>query len=297
MNDAFALQMKGVGKRYPHFALHDIDLSIPTGTVMGFLGANGAGKSTTIRIVMGMVQADSGSVEVLGCAMPEQQAMAKQDIGFVSEDLSLYPDADLAWHMDWLASMFPRWDGQYAQQLAKRLYLNIGQPVKEQSYGERVKGALLLALARRPRLLVLDEPTTGLDPVARHEVLAAMMEVVADEGRTVLFSSQNTRDVEQIADRIAFIDHGRMIDADDTASYTDRWRRIRLDAPAALPELPGTVEVAGSGRSLMVTTRSFSPGLVQAYERAGATVRAVDAMSLEEIFVSNVMAHRKERQQ
>lgn len=251
-----------------------------------------------MHIIPGMVTQDRGSVNVLGCAMPREQALAKRDIGFVSEEMSLYPDENLAWHMAWMASIFPSWDRAYAKQLTRTLYLNPEQQMKGQSHGQRVKAALLLALARRPRLLVLDEPTTGLDPVARHEVLAALMEVVADKGRTVLFSSQNTRHVEQIADRITFIDHGRIVDADDTAHYVERWRRLRLDVPPGvhLPTLEGTVGISGTGRAIVLTTRRFEPGVAAACEAAGASVRALEVMSLEEIFVSNVMAHREEQQ-
>jgi ABC-2 type transport system ATP-binding protein len=297
MNPSPAIELLGISKRYPHFHLDRIDMTVPTGCVMGFLGANGAGKSTTIRIMLGLVTQDSGQANVLGHAMPCQQALAKLDIGFVSEDLRLYPDADLAWHMDWMASIYPAWDQVYAMALAQKLYLNPAQPMRQQSHGQRVKAALLLALARRPRLLILDEPTTGLDPVARHEVLAALMEVVTDEERTVLFSSQNTRDVEQIADRLTFIDQGRIVDSDDTAHYTERWRRLRLDVPGdvALPELPGTVEVAGQGRARTLTTSRFEPALAAACEAAGAAVRSIEPMNLEEIFVCNVLAKRKEQ--
>jgi len=297
MSDAPAVRMAGVCKSYPHFQLDQIDLVIPTGLITGFLGANGAGKSTTIRILMGLVTPERGLVEVLGHAMPRHQALAKQDIGFVSEDLGLYPQATLDWHMRWIASLFPNWDQAYAQHLVRALYLKQDVPMRALSHGDRVKSALLLALARRPRLLILDEPTTGLDPVARHELLAALMEVVADEDRTVLFSSQNTRDVEQIADRIVFIDHGRILDADDTACYAERWRRLRLELPAgaALPAIDGAVEVGGSGRSPIVTTQRFSQAVLEQVAAAGATVRAVEHLSMEEIFVVNVMSHRRER--
>ena len=138
---------------------------------MGFIGANGAGKSTTIRILMGLVHQDPGSVQVLGHYMPADQAAAKLDIGFVSEDMRLYGPATLAWHMEFVRSIYPRWDQSYAEKMLRRFDLKPQQKIKGLSHGQRVKAALLLALARRPRLLVLDEPTTGLDPVARVEVL------------------------------------------------------------------------------------------------------------------------------
>jgi ABC-2 type transport system ATP-binding protein len=294
--DPLAFQLRGVCKRYDHFFLDRVDMTLAQGSVMGFLGANGAGKSTTIRILMGLVHQDSGSVEVLGHPMPSQQALAKAEIGFVSEDLRLYGGCTLAWHMALVASVFPRWDAKYAQALLGRFNLQSGQKIKGLSHGQRVKAALLLALARRPRLLVLDEPTTGLDPVARHEVLAELMAVMADEERSVLFSSHNTHDVEQIADAITFIDRGRIIDADDKENYLERWRRIRLDLPPgrSLERVAGTVSLTGEGRSRVLTTSSFSDATAIACQAEGASIHAIETMSLEEIFVNTVISRREE---
>jgi ABC-2 type transport system ATP-binding protein len=290
-----AVHFEGVRKVYPHFTLDDINFELPTGSIMGFIGANGAGKSTTIRILMGLVHQDRGTVEVLGNAMPAQQVAAKQDLGYVSEDLRLYGAATLAWHMGFIRSIYPSWDAPYAESLLRRFDLKPQQKIKGLSHGQRVKAALLLVLARRPRLLVLDEPTTGLDPVARHEVLGELMEVLADERRTILFSSHNTLDVEQISDQITFIDRGRIIDSGDKESYLDRWRRLRLDIPPGVvpPPLPGIVETRSSGRLAVLTTNRFEPAMAAAYQEAGATVLAVDPMTLEEIFVSNVQSRRE----
>ncbi|HEV7238416.1 MAG TPA: ABC transporter ATP-binding protein [Thermoanaerobaculia bacterium] len=290
-----AVYMEGVSKEYPHFTLADINLALPTGSIMGFIGANGAGKSTTIRILMGLVHPDRGTVRILGKAMPEQQADAKRDIGFASEDMRLYKGATVQWHMEFMRSIDPKWDQPYAELLVKRFDLRAQQKMKGLSHGQRVKTALLLQLARRPRLLVLDEPTTGLDPVARQEVLGELMEILADDQRTIFFSSQNTLDVEQISDRITFIDRGRVIDTGDKESFLDRWRRVRLDVPpgVVLPALPGVIGTAGSGRLAVVTMSRFEPAMAAAYHDAGATVHAVDNMTLEEIFVANVMSRRE----
>jgi ABC-2 type transport system ATP-binding protein len=290
-----AVQFAGVGKTYRHFTLDDIDLELPTGSIMGFIGANGAGKSTTLRILMGLVHQDRGDVQVLGLPMPAQQAAAKRDVGFVSEDMRLYKSATLAWHMGFIRSIYPGWDPAYAESLLQRFDLKAEQKIKGLSHGQRVKSALLLVLARRPRLLVLDEPTTGLDPVARSEVLAALMEVLADDRRTVLFSSQNTLDVEQISDQITFIDRGKIVDSDDKESFLDRWRRVRLDVPAGvtLPALPGVIGASGSGRLAVVTTNHYDEAMAAAYRNAGVTVNAVDPMTLEEIFIANVAGRRE----
>ncbi len=290
-----SIRMEGVSKRYPHFLLDSICLDLPEGSILGFIGANGAGKSTTIRILMGLVRQDTGSVEVLGHPMPAEQIAAKQDIGFVSEDMRLYGAATLAWHMNFVRSMYPRWDQAYADTLVRRFDLEPQQKVKGLSHGQRVKAALLLALARQPRLLILDEPTTGLDPVARREVIGELMSVIIDEGRTVFFSSHNTLEVEQISDRIAFIDRGRLIALDEKEDLLDRWRRVRLVVPNGirLPEIPGVIDVAGTERLPVLTTSQFDPAVVSLCQDRGATVEAVDSMTLEEIFVANVQSRRE----
>jgi ABC-2 type transport system ATP-binding protein len=290
-----AVQLKGVGKDYRHFTLDDIDLELPTGSILGFIGANGAGKSTTIRILMGLVRQDRGTVNVLGYPIPAQEVDMKRETGFVSEDMRLYKAESIAWHMGFIASIFPAWDPAYAKELVRRFDLKPEQKIKGLSHGQRVKAALLLVLARRPRLLVLDEPTTGLDPVARHEVLSALIEVLADERRTVLFSSQNTMDVEQISDRITFIDRGKIIDSGDKEEFVDRWRRLHLDVPpgVTLPSVPGLLEVRGGGRIVVATTNRFEPSTIALVESAGVTVNAVNTMSLEEIFLASVQAQRE----
>lgn len=293
-----AIQLSGVTKKYRYFTLDKVDLELPRGQIMGLIGANGAGKSTTIRILMGLVHQDSGEARVLGHRMPAEQVAAKWDIGFASEDMRLYDSMSLGWHMDFIRSIYSGWDADYAQLLLKRFGLKADQKIKGISHGQRVKSALLLVLARRPKLLVLDEPTTGLDPVARHEILRELTDVMADEGRSILFSSHNTQDVEQISDRITFIDRGRIIDSMDKEAYLDRWRRLRLEVPSgiALPALPGIIGVQQRGRLAVATANAFVPDLANAYERTGARVQHVENMTLEEIFVANVEHSREEVQ-
>jgi ABC-2 type transport system ATP-binding protein len=295
MTDPLML-VDGVGKRYRHFTLDDISFTLAPGGIMGFIGANGAGKSTTLRILMGLVHQDRGEVRLLGHPMPAEQAVAKRDVGFVSEDMRLFAGATLAWHMEFVRSIYATWDRAYAEVLLRRFDLRTDQKIKAFSHGQRVKAALLLALARRPRLLILDEPTTGLDPIARHEVLQSLMEALADERRGILFSSQNTLDVEQISDRITFIDRGRIIDADDKESYLERWRRVRLDVPPGivLPSAPGVVATTQSGRLAALTASRFDPAMTSLYQAAGATVLGVEPMTLEEIFVATVQRRREE---
>jgi ABC-2 type transport system ATP-binding protein len=291
-----AIKLDGVRKSYRYFTLDNIHLEVPEGQIMGLIGPNGAGKSTTIRILLGLVHQDQGDVRVLGHRMPAEQIAAKWDIGFASEDMRLYEAMSLDWHMNFIRSLYPKWDTAYAQLLLKRFGLRAEQKIKGLSHGQRVKATLLLVLARCPRLLILDEPTTGLDPVARHEILRELTAVMKDEGRSVLFSSHNTQDVEQISDQITFVDRGRIIDSMDKEAYLDRWRRLRLEAPSGieLPALPGIINIRQNGRLAVATANEFVPELANAYENSGARVQSVENMTLEEIFVANVEHSREE---
>ncbi len=292
--NAFSLQ--GVSKAFSYFKLESLTLSLPQGQIMGLVGPNGAGKSTTIRLLMGLAGADTGTIEALGYRVPEQVEEAKRAIAFVSDDMRLFPGATFAWHMRFVASIYPHWDQVYAEQLLKRFNLRPAQTVAKLSRGEHVKALLLLALARRPALLVLDEPTSGLDPVARHELLTELMEIVADDRRSILFSSHNTQDVERICDQIAFIDRGRLVDSRDKEAFLERWRRISVDVPSGvvLPQLADVVDLSLGERVAVLTTDNYLPQMQALLEHSGARVRDVQRMTLEEIFVACVMRSRAE---
>ena len=289
-----AIALKGVCKRYDAFALHDIDLELPTGQVMGLVGVNGAGKSTLLRLLMGLVRADGGEVEVLGQRLPQAQVAVKRQIGYASDDMRLYRGQTLRWHMDFIRGTFPGWDEAYAQDLLRRFDLREQQKTGGFSHGQRVKALLLLLFARHPRLLLLDEPTTGLDPVARGEVLDALAEVLRDEQRSVLFSSHNTADIEQIADSITFLHAGGIVASRDKDAFLDGWRRIlcRGDGSDALRSLPGVAWVRDSAPLIELKTGGFDATTLPALQALGLAVEAVEPMTLEDIFVTTVHGSR-----
>jgi ABC-2 type transport system ATP-binding protein len=296
MNDVKHIEMHAVRKSYRFFTLDDLSLDLEPGQIMGFVGPNGAGKSTTIRLALGLIAPDAGRIRVLGHDIPRDQAAAKRDIGFVSDTMRLLPRATLDWHMRFIASIYPGWDGTYAAMLVKRFNLRPEQTMRSLSSGEAVKAALLLALARRPKLLILDEPTSGLDPVARHEIIGEFMDVLRDDSRSILFSSHNTVDVERISDRITFIDRGRIVESDDKECFLDAWRRVQLQIPpgAKVPELPHVAGRSIDGQFVTLTINRYSDELLAPF---GQHVREVQRMNLEEIFVANVMHHREVRGQ
>lgn len=285
-----AIQLNNVSKHFKYFNLNNINLTLPTGQIMGFVGANGAGKSTTIRIILGLMQADQGDVTVLGQSMPESQTQVKKSLGFSSEEMKLYGDKNLDWHIQFIKSIYPNWDDHYAGELLKRFDLNLEQKIKQLSKGQHIKAQLLLVLARKPRLLVLDEPTTGLDPVARQEVNHELALILKDEERTVLFSSHNTADVEKISDQITFIDRGSIIDSNDKESFLENWRRIKVELPSEHPLTPMgcTVQVEQQGLLASITCNEFTPAILEAYQQQNIAIHAVEHMTLEEIFLANV---------
>lgn len=290
-----AAELCGVSKTYKHFSLKSVDFSIERGTVAGLIGPNGAGKSTTMRILMGLVQPDSGTVTALGKPISSSQADAKQDIGYFADDMRMYKPETIAWHMQFVRSLFPAWDDTYAEQLLDRFGLIPHQTVKGLSHGQRVKAMLMLILARRPKLLVLDEPTNGLDPVAKHEVLTELMRVVADDDRTILYSSHNTQDVEQISDSITFIDRGQVIASSNRDDFLEQWRRIKIHAAEnwELPNIDG-LRIESQHKNLRVLSiNRFHDSLPAALLVPGVTIESIEQMTLEEIFVSSVIRGRE----
>lgn len=290
MNAAFAVS--GLCKRYRHFALQEVSLSLAEGEVMGLVGVNGAGKSTLLRLLTGLAAPDAGSIEVLGHSLPQDQVAAKREIGFASEDMRLYRGQSLHWHIDLVRRIYPEWDDAYASSLVRRFDLRPQQAVGSYSHGQRVKALLLLCLARRPRLLLLDEPTTGLDPVARAEVLEALADVLRDERRSVLFSSHNTHDIEQLADHIAFLHDGRLLAHADKERFLDDWRRVLClgAAPPALSAWPELAQVRHAGSQVEVKVRAWREDLPERLAAQGLAVQRVDPMALEDIFVTAVRA-------
>lgn len=290
-----AITFKDVSKGFTWFQLNAMSFQLEEGQIMGLVGPNGAGKSTCIRLLMGLLQPDNGDITVLGHNMRTQPVLAKQDMAYVADGMGLYDKASVQWHINFVRAMVPTWDEEYANRLLKHFHLQPGQHIRSLSTGERTKVLLLLALARRPRLLVLDEPTTGLDPVARHEIMSELSDVLLDDRRSVLFSSHNTRDVEQISDQITFIDRGQLVDSSDKESFLERWRRIQLDVPehVVLPKPDGVVEVVRKGHTATITSNRWSPDIAALYERSGATVHEIQRMNLEEIFIASVF-HKRE---
>ena len=192
-------------------ALSSVTLSMPRGAVYGLVGANGAGKTTLIKHILGLLRAESGSVRVFGLDPVADPVAVLSRIGYVSEDNDLPGWMRVDELIRYSRAFYPAWDDTYAEELRRTFALDPAARIKNLSKGQRARAGLLVALAYRPELLVLDEPSSGLDPIVRRDILGAVIRTIADEGRTVLFSSHLLEEVEQVADHVTMIRHGRIV--------------------------------------------------------------------------------------
>jgi ABC-2 type transport system ATP-binding protein len=212
--DACVIETVDLRKSYDGVeALRGLNLQVPAGSIYGFLGRNGAGKTTAIKVLLGMTRATSGDARVFGVdpAGSRTGLDVRRRAGFVSEEKELYGYMSVREIVRFTAAFYPRWRAELEQRYLRAFALPLEQKVKTLSLGMRTKLALLLALCRGAELLVLDEPTAGLDPAVIEEVLQALVSQVAAENMTVFFSSHQIAEVDQIADRIAIIHRGRAV--------------------------------------------------------------------------------------
>ncbi len=192
-------------------ALDAVNLSLPRGGVYGLVGANGAGKTTLIRHILGLLKAESGSVRVFGLDPVADPVAVLSRIGHLSEENDLPGWMSVAELMAYSRAFYPKWDDAYAEELRQAFALEPTAKIKSLSKGQKARAGLLIALAHRPELLVLDEPSSGLDPIVRRDILGAVIRTIAHEGRTVLFSSHLLGEVEQVADHVTMISQGKVV--------------------------------------------------------------------------------------
>ena len=221
------LEVTGLSKKYKQFAIENISFSVPQGCIMGFIGQNGAGKSTTIKCIMNLISFNSGEIKILGKDNKKSSKEIRNQIGYVSEEQYYYEDMTVEWTGNFIGRYYENWDNLHFNKLLLCLSIDKKKKIKELSKGMKVKLSLALALSHRPKLLILDEPTSGLDPVVREEILEILMDTIQDEGCSVFFSSHITSDIERIADYVTFIDRGKIILCDDKDTILQNWKLIK----------------------------------------------------------------------
>ena len=287
MSVSAAIVTRGLSCRVSRdFAVRGVDLTVPEGAVYGLLGPNGSGKTTTLRLILNLLFPDAGDVEVLGIDTRRRGDEARRKVGFVPERPGVPDWMTVRRAMKHHAAFFPTWDGVFAASLLARLEIPGERPVRHLSKGQAGKLSLLLALAHHPALLVLDEPTDGLDPVARRDFLEMLMEYVADTGATVFVSSHLVHELERMADWIGVMDDGRLISETPLAELRGSIKRLRVGAGDAQPGLPfQLLSRKPRGREEVWVVRGWEPGMGGALAERGVELREVVDLDLEECYV------------
>ena len=276
-------------------ALDDVSLRIERGSVFGLVGENGAGKTTLIKHILGLLKATQGSVRVFQRSPVLDPVGVLGRIGYLSEDRDLPDWMTVAQLMRYNQAFYRGWDESFADQLRDQFELDPQQRIKRLSRGQRARAGLLIALAHRPDLLILDEPSSGLDPVVRNDILSAIIRAVAEEGRTVLFSSHLLDEVERVADWVAVLHQGHVALNAPLHEILNSHRRLVLRFEAiqtTRPDLPGMLSYQGEGREWTVLCNGGLEELRTAATRAGAQVVEEETPTLDEIFLARATAMR-----
>jgi ABC-2 type transport system ATP-binding protein len=278
-------------------ALRGLDLRVPAGSIFGFLGRNGAGKTTTIKILMGLLRADGGGARVFGTPVTDADGAIeiRRRIGFVTEDKELYPYMTVEQMIRFTRPFFPKWREDLEQRYLKMFELPPKRKIPDLSKGMRSKLMLLLAISRGAELLILDEPTDGLDPAATEDVLRELVAIAASEGTTMFFSSHQLAEVELIADHIGIIDRGKMIVAGSLDDMKAQYQRLQVvfadTVQAPMRWVDGVESVRQEGRVLSILASHNVDAVVEQARSLPGTAVEQFPVTLKEIFLEHVRSN------
>lgn len=284
------LEMRGVTKRFKEKTVLDqLDFSVSRGSVTGLLGKNGAGKTTLLKCALGLQIAQAGTITVLGEDSRVLSGAAKARLAYVPQEISLYPWMKVRQVVAYTAAFYPLWNSPLIERLIKEWEINPEDKVGPLSTGQLQKLGILLALGHEPEFLVLDEPVASLDPAARRQFLATLLDIALNGERTILFSTHITSDLERVADRVAILKDGRIVYDDELASLKDSVKRLRISMPNGLPNdlrsLPGMLHCEANGKTAVFSLRGFQTDLPERLAREWSAEVSVEDLNLEEIFL------------
>lgn len=269
-------------------ALDNVSLTIPRGSVFGLIGENGAGKTTLMKHVLGLLKAKQGRVRVFGIDPVANPAEVLGRIGYLSEDRDLPVWMRIDEYLNFRRAFFPKWDDDYTDQLITDFDLDKRQKIGSLSRGQLARVGLIAAIAHHPDLLVLDEPSSGLDPAVRNDILSAIIRTVADDGRTVLFSSHLLDEVQRVSDHVALLVDGQLTVSEPIDDYLSRhtcWT-LRLQQPLdQMPKIDGVINCSGDGLEWKFLCKGPVGALESWVSSSGAEVIDKATPALDEIFI------------
>jgi ABC-2 type transport system ATP-binding protein len=288
------IQMRGVTKSFgKKVVLRGVDMAVPPGQTFAFLGRNGAGKTTTIRMLLGLIHPDEGEVRVLGLDPRTDALEIRRRVGYVAEDQVMFGWMRVGQLMSFVSPFFPTWDTAWARELSDRFELPLKTRVKHLSKGQGMRVALMLALAHRPELVILDDPTLGLDPIMRKEFLRDLVTHLQGENVSVFFSSHLLYEIEPVADSVVILDHGKVVRQAATEDLRSQVKRLiaPVEAEAVLRGLPGLLDLSRSGRQISAVVQEVAAARA-VLQRAGVVAAEVD-LNLDEIFEAYVIGRKE----
>jgi len=282
-----AIEFRGIVKNYPRFHLGPLDLTVPCGAIYGLIGPNGAGKSTAIDLIFGLARKDAGRIQVLGLDHRADEVSLKRRAAYVGPDLNFQLWGTVIKAIRFVRGFYPDWDAAYCAELMKAFRFSDSERIATLSFGAKTKLSLLLALARRPEVLILDEPTTGLDAVSRQQVFSELLRAVEDGKRTVLISSHGLGDIERLADHVGMIKEGKLLLEGRMDEVVDRFRYAEFFTTN------GTTFQSREGLTILKHTenrwhalldqKSPAPDWLQTH---GAQQISLTPLTLEDLFVA-----------
>ncbi|RQD76485.1 MAG: ABC transporter ATP-binding protein [Candidatus Syntrophonatronum acetioxidans] len=287
---AWAIDVKGLTKEYNGFkAVDSLDLQVPQGSVFGFLGPNGSGKTTTIRMLLGIIKATSGGGKILNLDMEKDSLKIRAQTGYMSELPEMYGYMTGEEIIKFCQGFYPYWDREMVDRYARLFHLSLKNKISSFSKGMKSQLALILALAPGPSLLILDEPTSGLDPIKRVQFLNIIIREIVTSGKTVFFSSHLLGDVERVCDQVAFIKEGRLIKTTSLDKLKTQEKIIRVvfqkEPPPDLLEKPGIKKVERDGKAYLIYVEENFDEIFAAYEKVSHFILEVIDQNLEELFI------------
>lgn len=296
MSEEPAIDIRGVTKRFGRKTVLDgLTMSVESGQTFAFLGRNGAGKTTAIRMLLGLIKPDAGSIRALGMDPQKDPLGVRRRVGYLAEDQAMFGWMRVSEMISFMAPFYPTWDPSWARELANRFELPMRTRTRHLSKGQGVRLGLLLALAHRPKLVILDDPTLGLDPIMRKEFLRDVVTYLQGERVTVFFSSHLLYEIDAVADSVAILDRHHIIRQAETEELRTRVKRIIAPAEAEpmLRDLPGLLDVSRSDRQATAVVENIDAALAAA-RTWGVPFDVVD-LNLDEIFEAYVIGRRKEQ--
>jgi ABC-2 type transport system ATP-binding protein len=284
-----AVEIIEMVKRRGGFCLGPLSLVIPQGVIFGLVGPNGAGKTTTLDLLAGLGRPDSGTIRVLGRDVASHEVEVKRRLAYAGPETSYAAWRRVGRAIDFVSGFYPDWNAQRCDTLLTAFGLDRGKSIAGLSFGETNKLALLMALSRDPELLVLDEPTTGLDPAARRFLFADLLHRMRGENRTIIIATHQLGELERFADRVALLDRGQVRLCADLATLLDRYCQIDITLPdGAAPKLPPglTLLEQSAGRARLLLDRDLLAADWRA--RLGTDILAESPLTLEELYLALV---------